>query len=67
MTVRTQLKSYLDFFESRYGPYPGNSTGVVVDIVPNSINYALERAGRGQARPSVEPARTHDQGQGEGG
>ena len=31
---RAQLKSLLDFYESKYGPYPGNSTGVVTDIVP---------------------------------
>ncbi|WP_052492346.1 M1 family aminopeptidase [Leucobacter komagatae] len=32
--------------ESVYGPYPGNSTGVVVDTVPTEINYALETQDR---------------------
>ncbi len=44
--TRAELKNYLDFFESRYGPYPGGSTGIVVDIVPSSINYALETQDR---------------------
>ncbi|WP_181310300.1 M1 family aminopeptidase [Nocardioides campestrisoli] len=33
-------------FERIYGPYPGNSTGVVVDTVPSGINYALETQDR---------------------
>ena len=42
-----QLKSYLDFFEARYGPYPGNSIGLVVDNVSSTgINYALETQDR---------------------
>lgn len=47
-TARGNLKSYIDFFESRYGPYPGNSTGIVVDtIAPGAgINYALETQDR---------------------
>jgi hypothetical protein len=47
-TARGQLKSYLDFFEARYGPYPGNSTGIVVDNVSPlaGINYALETQDR---------------------
>ncbi len=44
--VRAELKGYLDFFESRYGIYPGGSTGLVVDIVPSTINYALETQDR---------------------
>ena len=43
---RGQLKNYLDFFEARYGPYPGTSTGLVVDVVPSGINYALETQDR---------------------
>jgi aminopeptidase N len=43
---REQLKSILDFLESKYGPYPGNSTGLVTDIVPETINYALETQDR---------------------
>ena len=43
---RTQLKSLLDFYESKYGPYPGNSTGIVTDVVPSAINYALETQDR---------------------
>ena len=45
-TSRGQLKNIIDFFEARYGPYPGNSTGIVVDTVPSSINYALETQDR---------------------
>jgi hypothetical protein len=43
---RSQFKSLLDFYESKYGPYPGNSTGVVTDVVPSTINYALETQDR---------------------
>ncbi|GAA1537905.1 LPXTG-motif cell wall-anchored protein [Microbacterium ginsengiterrae] len=32
--------------ESIYGPYPGNSTGVIVKTVPRAINYALETQDR---------------------
>jgi hypothetical protein len=47
-TARANLKSYLDFFESRYGTYPGNSTGIVVDNISlaSGINYALETQDR---------------------
>ena len=47
-TRRGQLKQMLDFLESKYGPYPGNSTGIVVDIT--SLGYALET----QDRPYFE-------------
>ncbi|MBN9613098.1 MAG: M1 family metallopeptidase [Actinobacteria bacterium] len=47
-TRRGQLKTMLDFLESKYGPYPGNSTGIVVDIT--SLGYALET----QDRPYFE-------------
>lgn len=46
LSTRAQLKSVLDFFESKYGPYPGNSTGLVTDVVPGAINYALETQDR---------------------
>ncbi|MBJ7356700.1 M1 family aminopeptidase [Nocardioides sp.] len=47
-TARGNLKGYLDFFEARYGPYPGNSTGIVVDSISPlaGINYALETQDR---------------------
>lgn len=32
--------------ESVFGPYPGNSTGVIVKTVPRAINYALETQDR---------------------
>ena len=60
LSTRAQLKAVLDFFESKYGPYPGNSTGLVTDVVPSAINYALETqdrpffpnsAGRGTTYP----------------
>lgn len=44
-TAATNLKSYIDFFEARYGPYPGNSTGIVVDNLPG-LGYALETQDR---------------------
>lgn len=46
LATRAQLKSILDFLESKYGPYPGNSTGLVTDVVPSAINYALETQDR---------------------
>ena len=46
LSTRAQLKAVLDFFESKYGPYPGNSTGLVTDVVPAAINYALETQDR---------------------
>ncbi|MBZ5737546.1 M1 family aminopeptidase [Nocardioides mangrovi] len=44
--TRAQLKQILDFFETKYGPYPGDSTGLVTDVVPSAINYALETQDR---------------------
>ncbi|WP_104106360.1 M1 family aminopeptidase [Nocardioides sp. 616] len=43
---RTVLAATIDRFEQLYGPYPGNSIGVVVDTVPASVNYALETQDR---------------------
>ena len=45
-TTRTQIKPIIDFFETKYGAYPGNSVGFVTDVVPNTINYALETQDR---------------------
>jgi hypothetical protein len=48
-TVRnriTQLQTLTQNLERMYGPYPGNSTGVVVKTVPSGINYALETQDR---------------------
>jgi hypothetical protein len=45
-STRAQLTSILNFLESTYGPYPGNSVGVVTDVVPSAINYALETQDR---------------------
>ncbi|WP_127794303.1 M1 family aminopeptidase [Agromyces sp. LHK192] len=42
----TQLGTIIRNLETLYGPYPGNSTGVVVDSVPSGINYALETQDR---------------------
>lgn len=44
--TRAQMKAILDHLESKYGPYPGNSIGLVTDIVPGGINYALETQDR---------------------
>lgn len=44
--TRGQLKSIVDFLETKYGPYPGNSLGFVTDVVPTAINYALETQDR---------------------
>jgi uncharacterized repeat protein (TIGR01451 family) len=43
--TRAQLKQMLDFYETKYGPYPGNSTGLVTDNT-TGINYALETQDR---------------------
>jgi uncharacterized repeat protein (TIGR01451 family) len=43
--TRAQLKQMLDFFETKYGPYPGNSTGLVTDNT-TGIGYALETQDR---------------------
>lgn len=48
-TIRSrvsQLETLIRNLESLYGPYPGNSTGVIVDTVPSAINYALETQDR---------------------
>lgn len=41
-----ELGPIIGRLEKIYGPYPGNSTGVVVDSVPDGINYALETQDR---------------------
>ncbi|WP_164478027.1 M1 family aminopeptidase [Nocardioides pantholopis] len=43
---RTQIGPIINRLESIFGPYPGNSTGVVIDTVPSGINYALETQDR---------------------
>jgi hypothetical protein len=45
LSTRGQFKAMLDYFEARYGPYPGNSYGVVSDV-STGINYALETQDR---------------------
>ncbi|SFR70659.1 Peptidase family M1 [Agromyces sp. CF514] len=48
-TIRTreaQLGTIIRNLETLYGPYPGRSTGVIVDTVPSGINYALETQDR---------------------
>ena len=45
LNTRAQLKAMIDFFETKYGPYPGNSTGLVTDNT-TGINYALETQDR---------------------
>ncbi|GAA1963824.1 M1 family aminopeptidase [Agromyces allii] len=48
-TIRTreaQLGTIIRNLETLYGPYPGKSTGVIVDTVPSGINYALETQDR---------------------
>ncbi|MFG6403455.1 M1 family aminopeptidase [Microbacterium sp. P04] len=47
ITTRTgQLGTIIRNLETLYGPYPGNSTGVVIDTVPGGISYALETQDR---------------------
>jgi len=41
-----QLQPITQNLEKMYGPYPGNSTGVIVKSVPVAINYALETQDR---------------------
>ncbi|WP_101524369.1 M1 family aminopeptidase [Nocardioides houyundeii] len=43
---RAVLAATIDRFERLYGPYPGNSVGIVVDTVPTGVNYALETQDR---------------------
>lgn len=43
---RAQLSTIISNLEGVYGPYPGNSTGVIVDSVPSAVNYALETQDR---------------------
>jgi hypothetical protein len=45
-TRRAELSTILTHLESLFGPYPGGSTGLVVDTVPSGINYALETQDR---------------------
>jgi len=47
-TRRAALPEILNYLEAHYGPYPGDSTGFVVDIT--SLGYALET----QDRPYFE-------------
>ncbi|MEV8267145.1 M1 family metallopeptidase [Microbacterium sp. NPDC076911] len=41
-----QLEAIIQNLETVFGPYPGLSTGVLVDTVPSGINYALETQDR---------------------
>ena len=43
--TRAQFKSILDILEAKFGPYPGNSVGLVTDV-SSGINYALETQDR---------------------
>jgi hypothetical protein len=46
-TTRAKIKPNLDFLSARYGTYPANATGIVVDNVTGlGINYALETQDR---------------------
>lgn len=45
-TRRGAIETITRGLESIYGPYPGNSTGLVVDTVPGGISYALETQDR---------------------
>lgn len=44
-TQRARIKAIIDGLETIYGPYPGNSTGIVVDDT-SGIGYALETQDR---------------------
>lgn len=43
-TRRGQLEGIIQFLETKYGPYPGGSTGIVVDVT--NLGYALETQDR---------------------
>lgn len=45
-TRRAAIPTITRNLESIFGPYPGNSTGAIVDVVPPGINYALETQDR---------------------
>lgn len=53
-TRRAALPGVLNYLESKYGPYPGDSTGFVVDIT--SLGYALETQDRPYFERSVSPS-----------
>ncbi|PSL39113.1 peptidase M1-like protein [Labedella gwakjiensis] len=44
LASRDQIETVLGYLETAYGPYPGNSTGIVVDNV--GVGYALETQDR---------------------
>ncbi|GAA2232912.1 hypothetical protein GCM10010401_00850 [Rarobacter faecitabidus] len=46
LTARGKLPTIIRGLESIYGPYPGKSTGIVIDAVPSGISYALETQDR---------------------
>ncbi|QIK62932.1 hypothetical protein G7068_06760 [Leucobacter viscericola] len=50
-TRRGQIEGIINFLESKYGPYPGGSTGIVVDIT--TLGYALETQDRSYFERSV--------------
>jgi len=50
-TRRGQIKQIIDFLETKYGPYPGSSAGIVVDVT--SLGYALETQDRSYFERSV--------------
>lgn len=41
-----QLGTIIRNLETLYGPYPGDSTGMIMDSVPSGVNYALETQDR---------------------
>ena len=50
-TRRAEIEPILAFLENKYGPYPGNSTGIVVDVT--ALGYALETQDRSYFERSV--------------
>lgn len=53
-TAVDQLGPVIRDLETIYGPYPGQSAGVVVDSVPRGINYALETQDRSFFPSSID-------------
>ncbi|MFB9312341.1 M1 family aminopeptidase [Nocardioides plantarum] len=53
-TARGRLSSILKGIEKHYGPYPGSSTGLVLDV--SSLGYALETQDRPYFENSIDGA-----------
>ena len=56
-TTRTKIKPNLDFLSARYGTYPGNATGLVVDNVTGLGSTTRSRPRTGRSSPARSATR----------